>query len=127
MERSSHAASSALRVSTPAWSRLEANAIMPQRDTRPEVGLMPVRPQKEAGRRIEPPVSLAVAAGHRWAATAAAEPPEEPPGTRSVFQGLCTGPYQLVSLEEPMANSSILVLPSVMAPSAARRSTMVAS
>ncbi len=52
---------------------------------------MPVMPQNEAGWRIEPPVSVPVTAGARRAATAAAEPPEEPPGTRSVFQGLRTG------------------------------------
>jgi hypothetical protein len=44
---------------------------------------MPVMPQKAAGWRIEPPVSVPVAAGARRAAIAAAEPPEEPPGTAS--------------------------------------------
>jgi hypothetical protein len=41
---------------------------------------------------MEPPVSVPVAAGARRAATAAAEPPELPPGTISGFQGLRTGP-----------------------------------
>ena len=49
---------------------------------------MPVMPQKLAGWRIEPPVSVPVAAGSRRAATAAAEPPDEPPGTRLSSQGL---------------------------------------
>ncbi len=44
--------------------------------------LRPVKPQNDAGWRIEPPVSVPV---RKWrtrsAATAAAEPPEEPPGT----------------------------------------------
>ena len=39
-------------------------------------------PQKLAGWRIEPPVSVPVAANAACAATAAAEPPDEPPGTR---------------------------------------------
>ncbi len=39
-------------------------------------------PQSEAGWRIEPPVSVPIAQGARPPATAAAEPPEEPPGTR---------------------------------------------
>jgi hypothetical protein len=52
---------------------------------------MPVMPQKLAGWRMEPPVSVPVAAGTRRAATAAAEPPEEPPGTRLRSQGFCTG------------------------------------
>ena len=53
---------------------------------------MPVTPHKEAGWRMEPPVSVPVAAGARRAATAHADPPEEPPGTRSRSQGLRTGP-----------------------------------
>ena len=44
------------------------------------------------GWRIEPPVSVPVAAGASRAATAAADPPEEPPGTRAVSQGLRVGP-----------------------------------
>jgi hypothetical protein len=51
-----------------------------------------VTPQKAAGWRMEPPVSVPVAAGVSRAATAAAEPPELPPGTLSGFQGLRTGP-----------------------------------
>ncbi len=53
---------------------------------------MPVMPQSAAGWRMEPPVSVPVAAAHRWAATAAAEPPEEPPGTLAASQGFLTGP-----------------------------------
>ena len=41
---------------------------------------MPTVPVKAAGWRIEPPVSVAVAPAQRSAATAAAEPPDEPPG-----------------------------------------------
>ena len=52
---------------------------------------MPVMPVKLAGWRIEPPVSVPVAAGTRRAATAAAEPPDEPPGTRVVSHGFATG------------------------------------
>ena len=57
------------------------------------------------------------------AATAAAEPPEEPPGTRSRSQGLCVGKYAEFSVEEPIANSSMLVLPTMTAPASSRRST----
>ena len=53
---------------------------------------MPVTPHSEAGWRIEPPVSVAVAAGARRAATAAAEPPEEPPGMAVLSQGFLTAP-----------------------------------
>ena len=45
-----------------------------------------------AGCRIEPPVSVPVAAGVSRAATAAADPPDEPPGEHSRSQGFFTGP-----------------------------------
>ena len=58
---------------------------------------MPTVPVKAAGWRIEPPVSVAVAAAQSRAATADAEPPEDPPGTSGAFDpfdrhGLTTGP-----------------------------------
>jgi len=53
---------------------------------------MPTTPQYDAGCRIEPPVSEPSAQKHSFAATAAAEPPEEPPGTCSVFHGFLVGP-----------------------------------
>ena len=58
---------------------------------------------------------------------AAAEPPEEPPGTRVASQGLRTAPQAEFSVLEPIANSSQLSLPSVTAPAAASRLTTVAS
>src|SRR3954464_12060032 len=79
----SSAASSTVRAIGPAWSRLEENAIRPYRDTGPYVGLCPTSPVTAAGWRIEPPVSVPIAQGARPPATAAAEPPEEPPGNRS--------------------------------------------
>src|SRR5687768_4853035 len=90
---------------------------------------MPTVPVSAAGWRIEPPVSVAVAARQRSAATAADEPPEEPPGTslsavrcpsRIRRHGDTTGPNALVSLDEPIANSSLLSLPSITAPAAHR-------
>src|SRR5699024_11333928 len=65
------------------WSRLDEKAIKPYRDTRPYVGLKPTTPLNAAGCRIEPPVSEPKAAINSPEATAAAGPPEEPPGTRS--------------------------------------------
>src|SRR5487761_2442408 len=96
---------------------------------------MPVRPQKLAGWRIEPPVSVPVAAGIRRAATAAAEPPDEPPGTRLASHGFFTTRQAEFSLLDPIANSSQLSLPSVTMPApgprpgspAPRRATTVAS
>ena len=62
------------------------------RDTRPREGLRPTRPQAAAGIRIEPPPSLAWASGTIPAATAAAEPPLDPPGERSRSHGFRAGP-----------------------------------
>ena len=45
-----------------------------------------------AGWRIEPPVSVPIAQGAAPDATAAADPPDDPPGTRLVSHGLRTGP-----------------------------------
>ena len=74
-----------------------------------------------AGWRIDPPVSVPVAARHKFAETDAAEPPDEPPGTSLASEffarhGLTVGPNQLVSVDEPIANSSKLALPSSTAP-----------
>ena len=59
---------------------------------------MPAMPVKAAGWRIEPPVSVPVTPGASRAATAAAEPPDEPPGVSAALppslrrQGEMTGP-----------------------------------
>src|SRR5213076_336893 len=95
---------------------------MPQREQRPYVGFMPTVAVNAAGWRIEPPVSVAVAPIQSSAATADADPPEEPPGTSVVLEpsrrhGLTTGPKHEVSFDEPIANSSLLSFPSITAPS----------
>ena len=70
------------------WSSEKSSGMTPKRLTRPEVGLSPTKPQNEAGMRMEPPVSLPMAAGTIPLATAAAEPPLEPPGIREGSCGL---------------------------------------
>src|SRR5258708_3796249 len=82
-------------------------------------------PQKLAGSRILPPVSVPMAPGEMRAATAAAEPPLEPPGTLERSQGFFTGPKLEFSLLAPMANSSRFVLPTITAPAASSFSTTV--
>ena len=52
-----------------------------------------------------------MASGAMLPATAAALPPEEPPGIRSVFHGLRVIWNALFSVDEPIANSSMFVLP----------------
>ena len=56
--------------------------------TSPRVGLIALTPQKAAGTRNEPPVSVPVAAGTIIAARAAADPPLDPPGERSRLPGI---------------------------------------
>ena len=78
-----------VRVSGPTESRLQLKGYTPARLMRPTVVLSPVVPQRDAGMRTEPPVSLPSAMGTRPAATATPEPLLEPPGTWGVScQGL---------------------------------------
>ncbi len=84
-------------------------------------------PVNAAGWRIEPPVSVPIASGASNAASAAAEPPPDPPGTRVVSHGLRVTPYAECSVDEPIANSSMLVLPRIGMPAARSRAVSVAS
>ena len=52
----------------------------PRTETTPAVGLCPKRPQKEAGVRMDPPVSDPKLNGTPATACKAASPPLEPPG-----------------------------------------------
>ena len=67
-------------VSTQTWSRDEAIELTPYLETLPYVGFIPTIPQSAAGWRIDQPVSVPSAARQRSQATAAAEPPDDPPG-----------------------------------------------
>src|SRR5205807_6121690 len=80
-------------------------------DTRPREGFSPTSPQWLAGMRIDPPPSLAWATATSPAATAAADPPLDPPGERSRSHGLCVGPYAAGSVVGRMPSSGVLVLP----------------
>ena len=66
--------------------RHEARASAPL----PRVGLIVDVPQTADGMRSDPAVSVPVAAGTIRAASAAAEPPLDPPAERSSAQGLPT-------------------------------------
>src|SRR6185369_16849212 len=82
------AASSTVLVIGPGESVDEAIATTPYRLTLPYVGLRPTVPHHAAGWRMEPAVSEPIAAIDMSAATAAALPPEDPPGKCSVLRGL---------------------------------------
>src|SRR5215472_19160745 len=84
-------------------------------------------PHTAAGWRIEPPVSVPIPIGAWYEATAADEPPDEPPGIRPRSHGLWLGPKAEFSVDEPIANSSMLVLPRITTPACLRRRVTVAS
>ena len=69
-------------------------------EMRCRVGLRPTRPHSLAGMRIEPPPSLACATGTMPEATAAPDPPLEPPVER------CEVPGVAASARTPSARSS---------------------
>jgi hypothetical protein len=98
-----------------------------QAGTRPNDGLMPKRPVKLHGMRIDPPPSVPTASGPMPAATAAAAPPEEPPGVLPVFQGLRVTPVSGLSVTPFQPNSGVVVLPSSTAPCSRRRAVAGAS
>src|SRR5262245_7185605 len=76
---------------------------------------------------MDPPVSVPRAATARSPATAAAEPPDDPPGTRPRSHGLRVSLNAECSVTEPIANSSMFVLPRITAPAALSWATGVAS
>ena len=62
-------------------------------------------PHAAAGMRIDPPVSVPTVPSDMPDATAAADPPLDPPGERDGSCGLRTGPKPESSLVVPNANS----------------------
>ena len=65
---------------------------------------------------MEPPPSLPSDRAHSPAANAAAPPPVDPQGLRSVFRGLRQGSPRRLVVSPMSPNSEQLVLPSIMAP-----------
>src|SRR5687768_17433517 len=95
------AASRTVLVRGPAWSSCQDIIMTPALLTRPYVGLSPTQPQRAAGMRMLPPVSVPIVAQARSATVAAPLPPLEPPGMRSRSQGLRVGPYQWLLVVVP--------------------------
>ena len=103
------AASATVRVSAPSTDSPDHPGT--RSGTRPRLGLCPTSPQHEDGMRIDPPPSLALAAGNMPEATAAAAPPLDPPGVNPGFQGFRVMPYREFSVMETEPNSGELVRP----------------
>src|SRR4051794_27222400 len=93
------------------------------REMRPRLGLSPTSPQQAAGTRSEPPPSLPWPSGTIPAATATAEPPDDPPGVRVGSHGLRVGPVWRGSVVGRMPNSDMFVTPTTTQPPAFRRRT----
>src|SRR5205814_9457732 len=91
------------------------------------VTFMPTSPEYDAGMRIEPPPPEPDAMGRTAAATAAAEPPDEPPGVRSRFHGFRVVPWSKVRVIASAPNSGAAVLPTITAPAARRRAVWTPS
>ena len=99
----------------------------PPSGTRPSEGFIPESPQAADGMRIEPPPSEPVASGTIPAASAAAVPPEEPPGVWSRFHGLRVTPNVAFAVLGAQANSGRFVLPTTTHPAARNRATWAES
>ena len=93
----------------------------------PRDGFRPTRPHMAAGMRIEPPPSLAWAAGTMPVATAAAAPPDDPPVLYPVFHGFRHGPVDVGSVVATRPSSGVLVRPTITNPASLYRVTRLAS
>src|SRR6185503_8461082 len=120
------AASVTLRVIGPTCATVP-NGESGHAGTRPKDALMPKRPVNPHGMRIEPPPSVPTASGPIPAATAAAAPPDEPPGVFALFQGLRVTPVSGLSVTPFQPNSGVVVLPSSTAPCSRSRAVTGAS
>ena len=91
--------------------------------TNPGDGRKPTTPHSAAGMRSEPPVSEPVHSGSRSHASAAAEPPEEPPALSAGLNGLPVAPHTGLRVLAPAPMSGTLVLAVTMAPARFSRAT----
>src|SRR4029453_3713380 len=113
--------SSILRAKRPTWSSVRERGRIPRREISPCVGLKPTTPQNAAGRIVEPVVWLPSASGTIPAATAAADPLDDPPGVCAGLGGLRVLPGGRG------ANPVVTVLPMITAPAARSIVTTAAS
>src|SRR6266568_5034967 len=122
---SSAAATSA--PSGPTVSRDGASGYTPSTGTRPQVVFRPAIPQQAAGIRTEPPVSVPRATSASPAATATAEPLDDPPGSRRGSAGFAGVPDHGFTPLADQHSSVRLVLPTIRAPARRAAATTAAS
>jgi hypothetical protein len=92
-------------------------------EMRPRCGLMPTRWLHAAGMRTLPAPSEPIAAVTRPAATAAALPPDDPPGECLADHGFRVWPKPGPLVNGHCPSSHVLVLPTITAPAARSRRT----
>src|SRR3954466_15665803 len=102
---SSKARSSTLRAIGPCTPRVRSILATGVWATRPILGRMPTTPQKLAGLRSDPPISVPCASQAIPVASATAAPPEEPAAESEVFHGFRVAPKTSLKVLAPAPNS----------------------
>src|SRR2546430_16634967 len=110
MASSSSARSSILRAIGPCTVRLRSILATGVCATRPMLGRIPTTPQKLAGLRSEPPMSVPCASHAVPVASATAAPPQEPAAHRDRAHGLSGEPNTSVKVLAPAPNSGVFDL-----------------
>mmetsp|Transcript_52536 Transcript_52536/g.139922 ORF Transcript_52536/g.139922 Transcript_52536/m.139922 type:complete len:269 (-) Transcript_52536:437-1243(-) len=101
--------------------------LRPTMETRPGVGLKLANPQKWAGMRTDPPMSVPRPTGEPCAAIRAASPPEDPPGVRSWSHGFRVAPHTSLLDSGNIMHWETLVCTKGMAPCSRSMRTTTAS
>src|ERR1700722_730271 len=110
MASRNNARSSMFRAIGPCTVMLRSIVADGVRATRPMLGRRPTTPQKLAGLRSEPPISVPWASHAMPVASATAAPPEEPAADFVVFQGLSVAPKTSLKVLAPAPNSGVFDL-----------------
>src|SRR6266481_8727868 len=97
--------------------------VQPDFGTRPNVAISPLIPQKAAGQRMLPPVSVPRPPRTSPADTPLPVPELDPPGQAPMSQGLRGMGNGLAGSGMPHAYSMVVSLPVMTAPAARRRAT----
>ena len=100
---------------------------IPRMGRRSSVGLIPATPQKCAGTRMLPPMSVPIPSGDMPEAMAAPSPPDEPPGVCFVLQGFALWPKTGLRLSAKRPSCDRFVRPMMIAPASRRTVTIAAS
>src|SRR5215213_7422696 len=106
--------------------------MIPERLTRPNVGLMPTSPHADDGHTIDPSVSVPMPTAARFAEMDAPVPELDPHGFRSSTYGFFVCPPRELHpdvdrVDRKFAHSLRFALPMITAPASRRRVTMKAS